>query len=72
MTLPKLASVRERLSIFNPEADRHSSNDHCDHWRMLMETPEIEMPAAKRPVWNAGRSARLERFPIILVHTHKI
>lgn len=26
-----------------------------------METTESEMPAAKRPVWNAGRSVRAKR-----------
>jgi hypothetical protein len=42
-------------------ADRNSSDDHCGHWRMIMEMPETETTATKRPVWNAGRSVGAKR-----------
>jgi len=61
MALAKPANGRERRSIFNLKADRHSSGDHCGHWRMIMETPETETTATKRQVWNAGRTVGAKR-----------
>jgi hypothetical protein len=62
-----LVDVNDRLwvgcrrGIINLQAGGQSSGDHCGHWIMLMETPGTELPAAKRPVWNAGRSVGAKR-----------
>jgi hypothetical protein len=61
MALAKPVSGRERRSIFNLQADRHCSGDHCGHWRMIMETPETETTSTKRQVWNVGRSVGAKR-----------
>jgi integrase len=48
-------------AYFNLQGDRHSPNDHCGHWRMIMETPETDVNATKRPAWNVGRSVGAKR-----------
>lgn len=61
MALAKAGSGRGRRSIFNLQADRHSSGDHCDHGRMIMEMPETETTATKHPVWSARRPVGAKR-----------
>ena len=56
-----LKLVDERRSIFNLQTDRHSSDDHSGHWRIIMEMPETETTSTKRQVWNAGRTVGAKR-----------
>jgi hypothetical protein len=53
-----------RQGARNPSAypaRKCSSEGHYGHWRMNMEMLETETHAAKRPVWNAGRTVGAKR-----------
>ena len=57
------ANRRERRSLIGLSLSqvlrslvgKRAADGQCGHRRTIMELPETELNATKRPVWNAGR-----------------
>lgn len=43
------------------QTPKRHPDGHSGHRRVLMEMPETELTATKRPVWNAGRTVGAKR-----------